>query len=303
VVDEVSATWTSTDASHLTDIFNKLPSKLYLAGTANSTGALEAGAFTGNFPGSVGSVDGNVGGSMLGDLQGVVIGAGGSGPFGIGVNANVLQIEGVDATDAIDARISARLAAYGVSTYAGGDTPGTGTLLTRIGTPAASVSADIAAVKADTGNLVTRITSTLFSGITSLGQWLGLIAGKQAGNSTARTELRATGAGSGTFDETADSLEALRARGDAAWATATGFSTLTAADVDAQLSDTHGDGSWEGGGGGGIDVYSKAYLYGPMIVGSDGSYTFLDADDQATHVLKFGRRAAPGGRTVIKDPP
>lgn len=56
-----------------------------------------------------------------------------------------------------------------------------------------------------------------FTGITLLAEWLGLIAGKQTGNSTARTELRATGAGSGTYDETTDSQEALRDRGDAAW--------------------------------------------------------------------------------------
>lgn len=89
---------------------------------------------------------------------------------------------------------------------------------TKLGTPAgASVSADIAAVKTDTASLVSRIGATLFSGITSLAQWLGLIAGKQTGNSTARTEIRATGAGSGTFNETTDSLEAVRDRGDAAW--------------------------------------------------------------------------------------
>ena len=87
----------------------------------------------------------------------------------------------------------------------------TGDSYARLGAPAgASVSADVAAVKTDTGNLVTRITSTLFSGITSLKEWLGLIAGKQTGNSTARTELRATGAGSGTYDETTDSQEAIR---------------------------------------------------------------------------------------------
>lgn len=79
--------------------------------------------------------------------------------------------------------------------------------------------------------LLSRIPSTLFSGITSLAQWLGLIAGKQTGNTTARNELRGTGAGSGTYDETTDSQEALRDRGDAAWTTATGFSTHSAADV------------------------------------------------------------------------
>jgi hypothetical protein len=89
--------------------------------------------------------------------------------------------------------------------YITGDTYG------RLGAPAgASVSVDIAAVKADTGNLVTRITSTLFTGITSLAQWLGLMAGKQVGDATARTELRATGAGSGGYDETTDAQEAIR---------------------------------------------------------------------------------------------
>lgn len=85
------------------------------------------------------------------------------------------------------------------------------TIPATLGTPAgADLSTDIAAVKTDTGNLVTRITSTLFSGITSLAEWLGAMAGKQTANSTARTEIRATGAGSGTFDETTESLEALR---------------------------------------------------------------------------------------------
>lgn len=113
-----------------------------------------------------------------------------------------------------------------------GHTPQTGDNYARLGAPAgASVSADIAAIKTDTGNLVTRITSSLFSGITSLAQWLGLLAGKQTGNTTARTEIRATGAGSGTFDETTDSQEAIRDRGDSSWVTATGFSTHTAADV------------------------------------------------------------------------
>lgn len=79
--------------------------------------------------------------------------------------------------------------------------------------------------------LLSRIPSGIFTGMTSLAQWLGLIAGKQTGDTTARTELRATGAGSGTFDETTDSAEAIRDRGDTAWTTATGFSTLDAAGV------------------------------------------------------------------------
>jgi len=77
----------------------------------------------------------------------------------------------------------------------------------KIGAPAgASVSADIAAVKTDTGNLITKLTT----GITSLAEWLGLLAGKQSGNATAITEIKATGAGSGTFDPTTDAQEAIR---------------------------------------------------------------------------------------------
>lgn len=98
------------------------------------------------------------------------------------------------------------------------------TVYNRIGAPAgASVSADIAAVKTDTGNLVTRITSTLFSGITSLGNWLGLLAGKTADAGTL-AEMNATTAGA-TFANTNNSLEAIRDRGDAAWIT--GGSTIT----------------------------------------------------------------------------
>lgn len=38
--DFVSATWTTADASRLTAIYNKLPSRAYLAGTTSSTGAI-----------------------------------------------------------------------------------------------------------------------------------------------------------------------------------------------------------------------------------------------------------------------
>lgn len=79
---------------------------------------------------------------------------------------------------------------------------------------------DFTAAPADSAGVTTLLGK--FTGITVLAQWLGLIAGKQVGNSTARTEVRATGAGSGTFDETTDSVEALR------------DSALTAAQVNAE---------------------------------------------------------------------
>lgn len=48
-------------------------------------------------------------------------------------------------------------------------------------------------------------------------------------------ELMTKTTGSFTFDQTTDSLEAVRDRGDAAWITATGFSTHTAAQVRAEI--------------------------------------------------------------------
>lgn len=48
-------------------------------------------------------------------------------------------------------------------------------------------------------------------------------------------ELMSKTAGSFSFDQTTDSLEAIRDRGDAAWVTATGFSTLDAAGVRAAV--------------------------------------------------------------------
>ncbi len=105
------------------------------------------------------------------------------------------------------------------------DSAGVTTLLSRLSATRAGYLDNLSAG-------AVALAST-FSGITSLAQWLGLIACKQTGDATARTELRATGAGSGTFDETTDSQEALRERGDAAWVTATGFSTLDASGVQA----------------------------------------------------------------------
>ncbi len=48
VVDEVSATWTSTDATHLTAIFDKLPSRPYLTGSEDSAGLVDVATVDGN---------------------------------------------------------------------------------------------------------------------------------------------------------------------------------------------------------------------------------------------------------------
>jgi hypothetical protein len=91
------------------------------------------------------------------------------------------------------------------------------------------LNSSLAAIKSDTGNLITRIPATLFSGITYLARWLGLLAGKTV-DSTTLAEMTATTAGAG-YVNTTDSLEALRDRGDSgAWG-GSGGSGLTGANL------------------------------------------------------------------------
>lgn len=134
-----------------------------------------------------------------------------------GADVDVVYIEGVDATDQINAAADtaisdAALATAAALTTAQNDldiiTGADGVVIASAEDHATATA--LSSVATNVSTLLTRIPAALFSGITSLAEWLGLIAGKQTGDSTARTELRATGAGSGTFDETADSLEALR---------------------------------------------------------------------------------------------
>lgn len=84
-------------------------------------------------------------------------------------------------------------------------------------------------------------TLTSISGLgialaTKLTKYVQLLARKDSAiatdNATELTEINADGgSGAGAYANTTDSQEALRDRGDAAWVTATGFSTHTAADV------------------------------------------------------------------------
>lgn len=194
------------------------------------------------------------------------------------VHADVKEIEGSDATNQIrDAVVddATRIDASALNTLSGHDPGETIMGATDLGTGAGLTS--LASASALTS------LAGIFAGITSLAEWLGLIAGKQAGDSTARTEIRATGAGSGTFDETTDSQEALRDRGDAAWTTATGFSTHSAADVWAVGSRTLTSIS-----GLGIALASKLTAYVQLLARKDAAI----ATDNAT---EMGEINADGG--------
>jgi hypothetical protein len=167
----------------------------------------------------VGSVTGNVGGNVAGSVASVTAGV-------------TLANDAITAAKFDESTAFPLTAADTGSTAVartGADSDTLETLSDQLDLTATASA--LTTVGTNVSTLLTRITSTLFTGITSLAEWLGLLAGKQTGNSTARTELRATGAGSGTYDETTDALQAIRDRGDAAWTTATGFSTLDAAGV------------------------------------------------------------------------
>lgn len=82
-------------------------------------------------------------------------------------------------------------------TNAPSDSSGVTTLLSRV-TGAVALASDLATLAAK------------FSGITLIRHWLGAIMGKQTADSTALTEINASGAGSGTYNPVDDSLEALK---------------------------------------------------------------------------------------------
>lgn len=89
---------------------------------------------------------------------------------------------------------------------------------TRLANLDATVNSRLASASytAPDNSTISSISSALttlaakFAGITLIKHWLGMLAGKQAADATALTEIKATGAGSGTYDPTTDSLEANR---------------------------------------------------------------------------------------------
>lgn len=101
-----------------------------------------------------------------------------------------------------------------------GNTAQTGDNFARLGAPAgASLSADVAAVKTDSGNLISRLGAFTGSGVnTILGFFRALL----------RKDLTAPSDVAGAFDPATDSVEALRDRGDAAWITGSAAPTAVA---------------------------------------------------------------------------
>lgn len=89
-------------------------------------------------------------------------------------------------------------------------------------------STKLATINTNVSTLLSRITSTLFSGMTSLPAWLRLLGAKAPDTGT-RSEFNNSGAN--TYNETTDSQEATRERGDAAWTTGAGGGGSTTVSV------------------------------------------------------------------------
>lgn len=156
---------------------------------------------------------------------------------------------------------------------------------TTAGTFGRYLDAQVQTIDTNVDTLLTRITSTLFSGITSLAEWIGLIAGKQTGDATARTELRATGAGSGTFDETTDSQEAL-------------YDTITLIPTEGTIADAVWDEAIAGhltAGTTGESLNAAGGAGDPWITSLPGSYT----SGQAGYIVGNNLDAAVSSRSTV----
>lgn len=111
-----------------------------------------------------------------------------------------------------------------------GHTPQTGDSYARLGAPTgASVSADVASVQADTTSILARIGDYAGTGLNSIKGFLQAALRSDAGVTGANTPSEINEIENGTtgdYDGATEAQEAIRGRGDAAWDTATGFSTF-----------------------------------------------------------------------------
>src|SRR3990167_4454755 len=107
------------------------------------------------------------------------------------------------------------------------------------GAAGATVAADIIAVKADTAAILldTAEIGAAGAGLTNIGT-IATVTNLTNLPAAAALEATLTAMKGATFAGATDSLEAIRDRGDAAWITATGFSTHSAADVWASVART-----------------------------------------------------------------
>lgn len=212
VVDLAAATWTTIDASRLASIYNKLPSRSYLLGGTASTGAI----VTADLGLNSANLD-----TQLGVLAEKTDLPDNFSALGINASGHVQRVVLVDTTTAnTDMRgtDSALLASGYTAPLTAQQTRDSLLLARSAGTLVVnSIDYQLGALFQTTGT-----TAITFSGISSLGNWLRLIARKDAnfdGADLALSQINNSGIvlPLGTYNSTTDSLEAIRDRGDNAW--------------------------------------------------------------------------------------
>jgi len=135
-------------------------------------------------------------------------------PAGASVSADIAAIEAGTAPTA--AQVADAVWTEAIADHSG-TVGSTAESLSNASAPTAGAVADAVWDEAMSGHVSVGSFGYWFSGITRLASWLGIIAGKTADASTL-TEVNATTAGA-SFNNTTDSQEAIRDRGDAGWIT------------------------------------------------------------------------------------
>lgn len=210
-----------------------------------------------------------------------------------------------DLTAAMKASVNAE-ADTALSDY---DGPTHAELTAELATADDAVLAQVALVKAKTDNLPTDpadqslIIAATDAILSKLLKYVQLILRKDAAiatdNATEKTAINADGgSGAGAFDQATDAQEALRDRGDAAWTTATGFSTHSAADVWAVGSRTLTafDAGFKTGyalSAAGVQAIWDALTSALTVVGSIGKLLFDNIDAAISSRLSTAGYTAP----------
>jgi hypothetical protein len=320
----------------------------YFYGVTNGHGIQAIGAGSGN------DVNGDIQGNLSGSVNSVTT----------EVTADVTKIGGdaqsaTDLKDFVDSgydpatnKVQGVVLTDTVTTYTG-NTPQTGDSFARLGAPAgASVSADVAAIKSDTADILvdTAVIGAAGAGLTAI-PWNAawdvevesevtdalnvydpptntemeartLISASYATSSALATvdgivddilvdtgtTLPATlsGMSGATFDTATDSLEALRNRGDSAWITATGFSTLDAAAVNAEVVDALSTDTYaepgQGAPGTTISLAAKInYLYKAWRNKSTQTSTTYSLYDDAGSTVDQKATTSDNGTTFTRE--
>lgn len=221
-----------------------IPQLIYTTPASFSGFVTPTGAAVGSVTGAVGSVTGNVGGNVTGSIGSLATQAKAD------VNAEAdtaLSDYGalkpttagrtLDVTATGEAGIDwGNIGSPTTSQTLSGTTVGTATTLTNAPSDSSGVTTLLSRLTATRAGYLDNLSGGAVALASKLKRYIQLLARKDSAIATdASTELgeinENVSSGAGAYANTTDAQEALRDRGDAAWTTATGFSTLDASGV------------------------------------------------------------------------